>query len=170
MAKPLGGFSVLVVDDNHLIRELVRAVLLRLGFGTIHSAESGKRAIEVLRMEEIDFVISDWRMPEMDGIDLVRHVRTSEKSANPVVPIIMLSGAAEAHEVMEARDAGVTEFLVKPFTIKELCTRIDEVIERPREFVLAGSYQGPSRRRRQADAPEEGERRKNRGRRLGKYS
>jgi len=166
IANRLASFNVLVVDDSSLIRNLVHSVLLKLGFENVFELSNAKKALEFMETKSVDFIISDWRMPELNGIDLVRHVRQTGTTINPHIPIIMLTGNGEAHHVTEARDAGVTEFLVKPFSVKELCTRIEEVIERPREFILALSYKGPSRRRKtRLLANGEIDRRKNRGQR-----
>jgi DNA-binding response OmpR family regulator len=81
----------------------------------------------------------------------VRLVRTGKDSPNPFVPIIMLTGHTEMHRVIEARDAGVHEFLAKPISAKGLYSRVKSIIERPRPFIRAGLYFGPDRRRRQID-------------------
>jgi DNA-binding response OmpR family regulator len=88
----------------------------------------------------------------MDGIALTRHIRTSENSPNPFMPIIMVTGHTERARVEEARDAGVTEFLAKPVTPKNLYSRIAEIVERPRAFVRTESYFGPDRRRKTLDS------------------
>ncbi len=90
-------------------------------------------------------------MKPVDGLEFVREVRTSEKSSNPFVPIIMITGHTEKHRVEAARDAGVTEFIAKPITAQSLFTRIAEIVERPRAFVRAETYFGPDRRRRTPD-------------------
>ncbi len=85
----------------------------------------------------------------MDGLEFVRLVRTDTESPNPFVPVIMLTAHTEAKRVVEARDAGVTEFLAKPISAHQLYSRILAVIERPRPFIRAKAYVGPERRRRQ---------------------
>src|SRR5690606_23036594 len=92
-------------------------------------------------------VIADWMMKPMNGIAFTERVRTDKKSPNPYVPIILMTGFSERRRVIEARDAGVTEFLVKPFTARDLYKRIVQVIERPRQFVRAENFFGPDRRR-----------------------
>jgi two-component system, chemotaxis family, chemotaxis protein CheY len=143
----LKQFSVLIVEDDRQMQKLVHDVLSKLGFGHIYKALGGREALSMLDRTPIDFVLCDWRMPEMDGIEFTKIVRGSEKPY-ALVPIIMLTGNAELHHVFEARDAGVNEYLIKPFTVKDLCNRLKEIIEHPREFVLAPEYKGPSRRRR----------------------
>jgi len=155
----LKKFSVLIVEDEKLMQKLVSDVLDRLGFGKIFRASNGRDALHIMEGNPIDFVICDWRMPVMDGVEFTRIVRSSEK-AYTLVPIIMLTGNAEAHQVIQARDAGVNEYLVKPFTVKDLCSRLKEIIENPREFVIAPVYKGPSRRRRELPDAVANERRK----------
>jgi len=147
MEDRLKSLSVLVVDDDRLMRKLVSDVLVKLGFSRIFKAIHGGAALSILDSTPIDFIITDWRMENMDGIEFIRHVRTSMKEY-ALIPIIMLTGNAEAHQVLQARDVGVNEYLIKPFTVKDLCSRLKQIIDHPREFVLAPAYIGPSRRRR----------------------
>jgi DNA-binding response OmpR family regulator len=93
-------------------------------------------------------------MPGMSGIELVKHIRNLPLCKNTFVSIIMLTGNAETSNIKEARDVGITEYLIKPFTAKDLCVRILEIIENPREFVISEKYKGPSRRRRDSEKPE----------------
>lgn len=92
-------------------------------------------------------------MQPYDGIELIRRIRRDPRSPNKFVPIIMMTGYSHRARVEQARDMGVTEFLVKPFTAKDLYTRIEQLIERPRQFVDAGegTYFGPDRRRRRKE-------------------
>jgi two-component system chemotaxis response regulator CheY len=91
-------------------------------------------------------------MKPMDGLEFSRAVRTAENSPNPFLPIIMITGHTEKHQVEAARDAGVTEFLVKPITAQSLFSRIAEIVERPRAFVRCEAYFGPDRRRRAVES------------------
>jgi two-component system chemotaxis response regulator CheY len=170
MNNSLKKFNVLVIDDDVLIRDLVRDALLKLGFGGVLEASNGKKGLRLLETKPVDFVICDWRMPEMDGIEFTRRVRTSAGPYDPHVPIIMLTGNAEIEQVREARDAGVNEYVVKPFAIKELCMRIESIVENPREFVLAPVYKGPTRRRKSKGPPDGVDRRANRGRTVRRSS
>jgi DNA-binding response OmpR family regulator len=94
-----------------------------------------------------DIVITDWAMPIFDGIELTQMIRQPGASANPFVPIIMLTGHSEKRRVVAARDAGVTEFLVKPLSARALYERIVNVVVNPRPFVRTKTYFGPDRRR-----------------------
>lgn len=153
MDEKLRQFSVIVIDDDQLVRKLVYQVLHQLGFGKIHKAADGGQALKLLETEPVDLMICDWRMPHVSGAALVQLIRKAATPVNPIIPIIMLTGNAEAHHVIEARDAGANEYLVKPFTVKELCKRISEIVDRPREFVIAPNFKGPSRRRRNLAPP-----------------
>jgi two-component system, chemotaxis family, chemotaxis protein CheY len=155
----LRQFSILIVEDDRLMMKLVYDVLIKLGFGQIFKAHTGREALSVMDRHPMDFVICDWRIPGMDGIEFTKTVRGSAK-AYALVPIIMLTGNAEKHHVIHARDAGINEYLIKPFTVKDLCSRLKEIIEHPREFVLAPGYKGPSRRRKAAPGGVQTERRK----------
>ena len=90
-------------------------------------------------------------MEPLDGLDFVRLVRQAKDSPYPLIPIIMLTGHAEPHRVKEARDAVVTEFLVKPVSMQSVVARLDEVLYRPRAFIQAPVFVGPDRRRRIRD-------------------
>jgi two-component system chemotaxis response regulator CheY len=87
-------------------------------------------------------------MQPMDGLEFTIQVRTSKESPNPQVPIIMVSGHTKIQQVQAARDSGITEFIVKPITTRDLLARLADISERPRPFVRSDSYLGPDRRRR----------------------
>lgn len=146
-AYNLRNLSVLVVDDNRLMRNLVRSVLFAFGVDNIEEASDGATALEALQKFPADIVITDWQMGPVDGLDLTRIIRTAEDSPNPYLPIIMLTGHTEAKRVQEARDAGVTEFLAKPISSKMVYHRLVQLIEKPRIFVKARRFTGPDRRR-----------------------
>ncbi len=147
-AYNLERLNFLVVDDNRHMRSLVRSVLQALGTRHIEEATDGADAYARLGTYTADIIICNWQMSPMDGLDFVRLLRTDSNSPNPFVPVIMLTAHTEAKRVVEARDAGVTEFLAKPFSAHQLYSRIRAIIEHPRPFVRAQSYVGPDRRRR----------------------
>ncbi|MGY6662241.1 MAG: response regulator [Glycocaulis sp.] len=138
---------VLLVDDNAAMRGLVRAVLGAFGCDNVFEAADVKRALGILSVEQIDVIITDWKMSPVDGLAMVRHLRNPEKSSNPFIPIVMLTAYAEPSRVREARDAGVTEFLVKPFSAEQLYKRLQVIVNRPRPFVRTKAFFGPDRRR-----------------------
>lgn len=144
----LENLSVLIVDDNAHMRLLVKTILNTIGIRLVATAEDGADALKVMRGFEADFVICDWNMEPIDGVEFTKLVRNSDDSPNIYVPIIMLTGHTEAKRVMTARDAGVNEFLAKPVSATKLYQRIKEILESPRQFVRTKTYFGPNRRRR----------------------
>lgn len=142
----LNDIRVLIVDDEKPIIRLISDILGHLGFRDIAVARDGVEARDRLKMERFDFVITDWRMPRLEGIDLIRFVRHAPDSLSPRTPIIMLSGNSEEQYVTMARDAGVNEYMVKPFSASQLVRRLRAIIENPRSFIEAPHYHGPNRR------------------------
>ena len=141
--------SILIVEDVAPMRQLLMAILSALGVGTILSAASGDEGFDIFCNETPDIVITDWHMEPGDGIELTQKIRTSPLSPNKTAPVIMLTGFSALKKIEQSRDAGVTEYLSKPFTAEKLIKRITHVIENPRDFILTASYFGPDRRRRE---------------------
>lgn len=127
--------------------ELLKSLLQIYGFVNIQSARNGAEGFDIFCRDAPDLVITDWMMKPMDGITLTQKLRTDPRSPNPFVPVVLMTGFGERRRVIEARDAGVTEFLVKPFNARDLYRRIAQIIERPRLFVRSEGYFGPDRRR-----------------------
>ena len=146
----LEALQVLLVDDNQHMRAIVSAILKSAGVRRIHEVDDGAQALATLRTVPIDLAIVDFNMFPLDGVAFTRMVRNSPDSANPYLPIIMMTGHSERAKVQEARDSGVTEFVVKPVTAKAMLDRIHAVIFHPRPFVKSDSYFGPCRRRKSA--------------------
>ena len=155
LARRLAKVQVLIADGDAEVSLLVRDVLQYAGFTQIHMARHGEHALEIMKSHDIDLLITDWGMSPMDGISLIHHLRNSPDSVNPYIPIIMLTGKAERKDVQAARDTGVTEFVVKPFSAKTLFERLVIVVENPRSFIVSKHYSGPDRRRR-TDIPPAG--------------
>lgn len=147
MAYELRNIKVLLVEDNFTMRTLLRDVLTAFGVQSIVSVSDGARAWKELRDFPADIAIVDWNMRPVNGLQFVRRVRTGRDSPNQFLPVIMLTAYSERRRVMMGRDAGVTEFLVKPVTPKRLYDRIAAIIETNRGFIRSGSYFGPDRRR-----------------------
>ena len=145
--------NVLVLDDNKHMRVLVQSILHAIGTKSIREASDAPEAFKELQRFSADLIITDWHMEPLDGLDFVRLVRTAKDSPNPYIPIIMLTGHTELVRVMEARDAGVNEFLAKPISAKALLSRMISVVERPRPFVKSKTYFGPDRRRQNVGPP-----------------
>lgn len=147
MSSGLESLRVLLADDNAHMRAIVGAVLKSIGIQHLREAHDGAEALAILRDWPVDVAIVDFRMEPIDGVEFTRLVRQAEDSVNPFLPIIMLTGYADRGRVMEARDAGVTELVVKPVTAKAVIARLQAVIFHPRPFVRTESYFGPCRRR-----------------------
>ena len=149
----LDNLNVLVLDDNRHMRGLVQSILHSLGVKNIREAADAAAAFKELQHFLADVLIVDWHMEPLDGLDFVRLVRTAKDSANPYVPIIMLTGYTEYRRVTEARDAGVNEFLAKPISARALYLRFASIIDNPRPFIRTKNYFGPDRRRQDIGAP-----------------
>lgn len=147
MAYNFEKLSVLVVDDNQPMRELIASMFAIFGCDTIDEARDGQEAYDIFYKGKHDLVISDWRMSPMDGITLLNKIRNAPDSPNPYVPFLMVSGYNNLGAVLEARDHGTTEYLMKPFSANDLYRRVVTIIERPRQFVKADTFFGPDRRR-----------------------
>ena len=136
-----------LIDDNAFMRRIVRTLLQGFGVREIHEAEDGAAGLESFLNNAPDIIITDWAMPIFDGIELTQMIRQPGSNPNPFVPIIMMTGHSERSRVVAARDAGVTEFLVKPLSARSLYLRIVHVVANPRPFVRTKTYFGPDRRR-----------------------
>src|SRR5258705_10047662 len=137
----------LICDDNPHMRRILRTLLHSFGAREAYEAEDGATALEMYTHYVPDIVITDWPMQIFDGLELAQMIRQPESKGNPYAPIIMLTGHSEKRRVTVARDAGVTEFLVKPISAKGLYQRIMNVVANPRPFIKTKTYFGPARRR-----------------------
>lgn len=139
--------TILVVDDMQPMLALTASLLKIFGFDHVVLAHNADEGFEKFVQHNPDLVLTDWLMEPYDGTELIRRIRTDDRSPNKFVPIIMMTGYSHKIRVEHARDSGVTEFLVKPFRAKDLYARIEQLIEKPRRFVDAESFFGPDRRR-----------------------
>jgi len=137
----------LVIDDNAHMRRIVRTLLHGFGTREVYEAEDGVAGLEAFTHYMPDIVLTDWAMPNLNGLELTQKIRQTGVNANPYTPIIMLTGHSEKSRVIAARDAGVTEFLAKPISAKSLYQRILTVVVHLRPFIKTKSYFGPDRRR-----------------------
>jgi len=160
LSSRLATIGVLIADDDRRISIIIRKVLESLGFKNIFLANDGSKALDIIKTQRIDMLITDWHMSPMDGISLVKYLRRSDDSPNRFLPIIMLTGNVEREHVETARDNGITEFVIKPFSAKTLCDRITLLIDSPRGFVINKNFVGPDRRRRSILPPDEIEKRR----------
>ena len=139
--------KVLVIDDEHYMRKVVRTLLMSIGVRTIYEAADGVAGLDLIRTMSPDVVIVDCQMPGLDGLGFVRMVRSPDTFPYPDIPIIMLTGHGERSRVIEAMETGVHEFLLKPVSSKALADRLTAVIGNPRKLVRRGNYYGPEPRR-----------------------
>ena len=143
--------KLLLVEDDFALAELLEYRFESEGYEVRVTAD-GDEALILAAEEAPDLVILDWMIEGTSGIEVCRRLRRDKSTAH--VPIIMLTGKSEERDVLEARDAGITEYLVKPFTSNTLFDRIRAVIENPRGFVVSENYVGPDRRRRSGRPPD----------------
>lgn len=160
MTINLKSLKVLVVEDIQPMRELIASVLDSLGFGSIETAESAERGLELTKKLNPDIIICDWMLPNRDGIYFIKDVRMNDTYPNRYVPIILLTAHSEMESVDIARDAGMTEYIIKPFTAAQIAKRIVHVINNPRDFIECSTYFGPDRRRKSSESYAGVERRK----------
>lgn len=147
MSYQFQNITVLIVEDNIPMLELAKALMTAFGVKNVIGAKDGEEGFKKFCENNPDIVIADWMMKPMDGISMARRIRNDNASPNKYVPFILMTGFSEKRRVMQARDAGVTEFLVKPFTARDLYKRLYQIIERPRQFVRSEDFFGPDRRR-----------------------
>jgi len=119
---------ILVVDDFSTMRRIVKNLLGDLGFSNIVEADDGTTALPILEQGGIDFLVTDWNMPGMPGIELLRAVRANPELA--ALPVLMVTAEAKREQIMEAAQAGVNGYVVKPFTADTLKEKVDKVFER----------------------------------------
>lgn len=148
MAYNFSKVSVLVVESSREMFNLFKGVLkmLEVPDRNLHAAYSPEEAIEKFNRLNHDLIITDWLQNPDRGIILTRSIRMNTKSGNRFVPIIMTAGSGHKNRVIRARDAGISEYLVKPFSAEGLASRITRVIEKPRPFVVSDQFVGPDRR------------------------
>lgn len=140
--------SVLIVEDNIHMARIIATMIRGFGFEEVSIVGDPAEALELIKTNVIDLIFLDLRLPVLDGIEFTQLVRTSNDSPNPYVPIIMVTAHSEPSKVRAARDAGVTEFCCKPINANTLYSRVVSVVNKPRDFIRAGGYFGPDRRRR----------------------
>lgn len=145
--KMIQGLNILVVDDNAYMRRLTRLMLTNLGAKSVLEAADGLAALEAIRTCDPDVMLLDWDMPVLNGIEVLRIVRSPGVFPRPNLPIIMLTTRAQRSHVHEALRAGANEFLLKPTSPKALCDRLTSIVFKPRPMVKFGNYYVPEPRR-----------------------
>ncbi|HET8806961.1 MAG TPA: chemotaxis response regulator CheY [Methylophaga sp.] len=122
------NMKILIVDDFSTMRRIIKNLLRDLGFNNTVEADDGLTALPVLQAGGIDFLITDWNMPGMQGIDLLKTVRADEKLAS--LPVLMVTAETKREQIIEAAQAGVNGYIVKPFTAATLKDKIEKIFER----------------------------------------
>jgi two-component system, chemotaxis family, chemotaxis protein CheY len=117
----------LVVDDFSTMRRIIKNLLIDLGYANVTEADDGQTALPMLQAGDFDFLITDWNMPGMPGLDLLKAVRASPKLAK--MPVLMLTAEAKREQIIEAAQAGVSGYVIKPFTAVTLKEKIDKILE-----------------------------------------
>jgi len=117
----------LVVDDFSTMRRIVRNLLKELGFVNVQEAEDGVHALSKLRADSFDFVVSDWNMPNMTGIELLREIRADAKLKH--LPVLMVTAEAKRENIIEAAQAGASGYVVKPFTAATLDEKLKKIFQ-----------------------------------------
>ena len=120
--------NILVVDDFSTMRLIVKNALKQFGYVNIIEADDGTTALEILRSEKINFIVSDWNMPQMSGLELLKAVRTSEEWKD--LPFLMVTAEGQKEHVIEAVKHRVSNYIVKPFTPETLMEKINKIFER----------------------------------------
>jgi two-component system chemotaxis response regulator CheY len=119
------NMKVLVVDDFATMRKIVRNILKQIGFTNIVEADDGAAAMSMIKSDGIDFVVTDWNMPNMSGLDLLKSIRAEEKSKD--TPVLMVTAEGLAENVVDAVKSGVDNYIVKPFTAETIQAKIEQI-------------------------------------------
>jgi len=120
--------KILIVDDFSTMRRIIKNLLRDLGFNNTQEADDGLTALPMLQAEKFDFLVTDWNMPGMQGIDLLKAVRADPGLAN--LPVLMVTAESKRDQIVEAAQAGVSGYIVKPFTAQTLKEKLEKIFER----------------------------------------
>jgi two-component system chemotaxis response regulator CheY len=119
------NIKILIVDDFSTMRKIIRNILTQLGFKNILEADDGTTALEILKKEKVDLIISDWNMPKMNGLELLKAVRSDETIKD--IPFVMVTAEAQKENILEAIKYKVNQYIVKPFTPETLKEKLEKV-------------------------------------------
>ena len=139
--------KLLIVDNEHYTRKVIRGLLVAIGVRHIFEASDGLVGLEAVKTIAPDIVLLDWEMPFIDGADFMRIVRSPDTFPYADVPVIMLTGHSQKSRVLEAVRLGIHEYLLKPVSSQALLVRILSIINNPRPMVRKGSFYGPEPRK-----------------------
>lgn len=120
--------KILIVDDFSTMRRIIKNLLRDLGFTNTQEADDGATALPMLKAGDFDFLVTDWNMPGMTGIELLKQVRADERLVS--LPVLMVTAEAKRDQIVEAAQSGVNGYVVKPFTAQVLKEKIDKIFER----------------------------------------
>jgi two-component system chemotaxis response regulator CheY len=120
--------KILIVDDFSTMRRIIKNLLRDLGYTNTQEADDGTTALPMLKGGDFDFLVTDWNMPGMQGIDLLKEVRADAELAS--LPVLMVTAEQKREQIVEAAQAGVNGYIVKPFTAQTLKEKIDKIFER----------------------------------------
>jgi two-component system chemotaxis response regulator CheY len=119
------SMKILIVDDFATMRRIMKNILKQIGFTNIIEADDGTTALEELKKNSVDLIISDWNMPKMTGLDLLKQVRSMDDLKE--VPFLMVTAEAQKQNVIDAVQAGVTNYVVKPFTAEAISEKLEKI-------------------------------------------
>ncbi|MCK9194631.1 MAG: chemotaxis response regulator CheY [Nevskia sp.] len=122
------NMKILIVDDFSTMRRIVKNLLADLGFSNTSEADDGKTAWPMLQTGDFDFVVTDWNMPGMTGIDLLKAIRGDAKLKS--LPVLMVTAEAQRDQIVDAAKAGVNGYIIKPFTAATLKEKLDKIFQR----------------------------------------
>ena len=120
--------KILVVDDHESMRRIVKQTLMELGYKNVSLASDGSTALPMLKQDDYDFLVSDWNMPEMQGIDLLKAVRADPNLTD--LPVLMVTAEAKKEQIIDAARSGVNDYVVKPFNRKTLSLKIENIFSK----------------------------------------
>lgn len=120
--------KILIVDDFSTMRRIIKNLLRDLGFNNTHEADDGNTALPLLKNGDFDFVVTDWNMPGMQGIDLLKEIRKDQALCH--IPVLMVTAEAKREQIIEAAQSGVNGYIIKPFTAATLKEKLEKIFER----------------------------------------
>lgn len=120
------SIKILIVDDFATMRRILKNILKQLGFTNVTEADDGSTALELLKTNSFDLIISDWNMPKMTGLDLLKNVRAAPETKD--IPFLMVTAEAQKQNVIEAVQAGVSNYVVKPFTADQISEKLKKIL------------------------------------------
>lgn len=147
--ESLASIKIMMIEDDRIMVTLIRDILVIMGFRNIVMFTDAASAFEDIKMNDYDLILCDWKMKGMNGIEFTKALRAYDEGNKRYTPIIMVTGKAHEEDVKVARDAGVTEYLVKPFSVVAMSQKIKNLLDHPRSFVSSEAFNGPDRRSRE---------------------